>query len=358
MPAKRTIAVVTGTRAEFGLLRPVMSAIQATGSLRLRTLVTGTHLVAGTWRDVRDAGFGIDAKVRMQHADATGRAADAQALARGVAGLAKAFDALRPDVVLVLGDRIEVLAAAAAAAVGGFRIAHIHGGDRAEGVADESIRHAASKLAHLHFVGCASSARRLVRMGEDPAAVFNHGSPAIDGLSDVEPAPDAPRVLVMQHPIGGTDAEEARRMRGTLAATAEHGRLIFAPNHDPGRDGIVRAIGKRDHVTHVPRDRFLSLLAGAAVIVGNSSAGLIEAAALRTACVNVGPRQAGRTKPRSVVDCDYGSANVSKALRHALRLDLRRMRHPYGRGDAGPRIAATLASIDLANVPLRKRNAY
>ena len=147
-------------------------------------------------------------------------------------------------------------------------------------------------------------------------------------------------------------------MRGTLAATADHDRLIFAPNHDPGRGGILRAIGKQEHVTHVPRDRFLSLLAGADVIVGNSSAGLIEAAALRTACVNVGPRQAGREKPRSVIDCAYGREHVAAALDLALSLDLRRLRHPYGSGDAGPRIAQTLAACDLSAASLRKRNRY
>ena len=303
----RTIAVVTGTRAEFGLLSPVMRAIEARPGLTLRTIVTGTHLTTGTWRDVRDAGFTIDANVRMQKRGATGRAADVQALARGVQGLGGAFERLAPDFVLVLGDRIEVLAAASAASIGGFHLAHIHGGDRAEGVADESIRHAVSKLAHVHLPATARSRRRLTRMGEAPAFVHQVGSPAIDALSGIEPDHETPPLIVLQHPIGERDEREAQWMLATLRATAQMDRLVLAPNHDPGRDGIMRALRDEgiEPVSHLPRAQFLAKLKAARAIVGNSSAGLIEAAALRTACVNVGPRQAGRERPRHVVDCEY-----------------------------------------------------
>lgn len=361
MTRRRTIAVVTGTRAEFGLLTSVMRAIDAHPKLRLCTIVTGTHLTAGTWRDVRDAGFAIEAKVPMQNRGHTGRAADVVALGRGIAGLGEAFERLAPEVVLVLGDRIEALAAASAASVGGRRVAHLHGGDRAEGVADEAMRHAITKLAHLHFPVTAESRRRLIRMGEDPAATFNHGSPAIDALAGIIPADDAPELIVMQHPTGQSDDDEARAMRGTLAATRGHRRLVLWPNHDPGRGGIVRAIERdaRDEVAdHLPRARFLAMLAGAKAIVGNSSAGLIEAAALRVPCVNVGSRQAGRQKPGNVIDCDEGKAAVVAAVARALAVDMRRLRHPYGRGDTGERIAATLAALDLDAVPIRKRNRY
>jgi len=361
MPTPRTIAVVTGTRAEFGLLAPVMRAIADHPKLQLRTVVTGTHLTTGTWREVRDAGLAIDAKVPMQRRGQTGRAADVAALGRGVTGLGKAFDQLKPDVVLVLGDRIEAFAAGSAASVGGRLVAHLHGGDRAEGVADEAMRHAITKLAHLHFPATAASRRRLIRMGEDPAHIFNHGSPAIDALRDVEPDPDAPGLIVLQHPIGAPAAQEAKWMRDTLAATKGDSRIVLMPNHDPGRDGIVRAIeqhAKRDAVEHLPRQRFLSVLAGAGAIVGNSSAGLIEAAALRVPCVNVGPRQAGRQKPGNVIDAEYGQAHVAAALSTALQLDRKRLRHPYGRGESGLRIAATLGRLNLDASMLRKHNRY
>ena len=309
----KTIAYITGTRAEYGILRSVLDASVACRALRTHLLVTGTHLTTDSRKDITHR---VTARVRMQRKGEAGHDADVQALARGVLGFGKAYAQLNPDVVVVLGDRVEMLAAATAAAVGGRRLAHIHGGDRAEGVADEAMRHAISKLAHLHFAATAQSRRRLIRMGEDPAVVSNVGSPAIDALRLVEAAEDAPGLIVMQHPVGASDEQEERWMDATLRATAKHDRLVFAPNHDPGAAGIRQAI--KHHgikpVEHLPRGRFLALLAGARAIVGNSSAGLIEAAALRTACVNIGPRQGGREAPRCVTHCGYGVAKVREAL--------------------------------------------
>lgn len=363
---KRTIAVVTGTRAEFGLLVPVLHAVEARRELKLKLIVTGTHWTTGTWRDIRDQGFRIDASVKMQRKNETGRAADVEALARGVRGMGRTFAEMKPDVVLVLGDRIEAFAAATAASVGGFRLAHIHGGDRAEGVADEAMRHAVSKLAHIHFPATALSRKRLIQMGEHAQHVFNVGSPAVDGLDRVAPDSDGdPVIVVMQHPIGASPRQEAAWVRQTQRALYrqlldENGSsyIFFEPNRDPGHEGIREAIARWGPLRHLPRQEFLALLANSVAIVGNSSAGLIEAAVLKVPCVNIGPRQAGREKPANVVDCDYGEENVRRALRKALKLDLRRMRHPYGDGRAGERIANILATIDLDAVPLRKRNAY
>jgi UDP-hydrolysing UDP-N-acetyl-D-glucosamine 2-epimerase len=348
------------------LLAPVMRAIARRRRLRLRTIVTGAHLVSGTWRDVRDAGFDIDAKVPMQRRGQTGYAADVAALGRGVAGLGRVFATVRPDVVLVLGDRIEALAAALAGSVGGYRVGHLHGGDRAEGVADEAMRHAISKLAHLHFAATALSRKRLLRMGESPAYVFNVGSPAADELADVQSAAEGPDVIVMQHPIGAAHEQERRWAAATLraaqrATSGDASRLlVMAPNRDPGCEGI-RAAMRQMKVTpceHLPRQRFVSLLKSAKVIVGNSSAGLIEAAILKVPCVNIGPRQAGRQKPGNVIDCDYGEAAVRKAMARAMKLDLARLRHPYGDGRTGERVADLLADLNWRRAPARKKNAY
>jgi UDP-hydrolysing UDP-N-acetyl-D-glucosamine 2-epimerase len=357
---QRTIAVVTGSRAEFGLLQPVMQAISEHPKLQLRVVISGTHMAAGTWRDVTAAGFVTDAKVRMQRKGETGRAGDVEALSRGVSGFGRWFAAMVPDLVLVLGDRIEPMAAALAGQIGGFAVGHIHGGDRAEGVADEAMRHAISKLATVHFPATAQSARRLKRMGEDPGCIFNVGSPAIDGLKAIKPAADAPDIIVMQHPVGFDDPTEQRNMAATLKATARADRLVMAPNADPGGAGIRAALDEAgiEPVEHLRRERWLGLLAGARLIVGNSSAGLIEAAALKTACVNIGPRQAGRQKPPSVVDCDYGVRRVRQAISKARQLDLSRLRHPYGNGQAGRKIAEVLAQLDWSALPRRKRNTY
>ncbi len=273
----RSIVIVTGTRADWGLLEPIARAVAAQGGLRLRVVVTGVHLTTGTWRDVRSAGFTIDARVRMQRAGEVGRSADAHALGRGVAGLAKAFDALAlgagpggQDVVLVLGDRIEAMAAAAAASVGGRWVAHVHGGDRAQGVADEAMRHAVSKLAHWHFPATPTSRRRLIRMGERPEAVWCHGSPAVDALRDIFPAGAARaghssgEVIVLHHPSGQDDATECKQMTAILKATAGRDRLVLMPNHDPGRGGVVEAIEQHacaeEVVDHLPRAAFLKRL--------------------------------------------------------------------------------------------------
>jgi len=354
----RRIAVITGNRAEYGILEPVLDAIESHDALALRLVVTGTHLITDS---IKDISYPIAARVKMQRTGAVAsRAEDVQSLGRGVSGFGRALEQLAPDVVLVIGDRIEALAAALAAQVGGVRLAHIHGGDRAEGVADEAMRHAISKLAHLHFAATAQSAKRLTRMGEHKAHVYPTGSPAVDALANVTPSADAPDLIIMQHPVGETNEKEYGWMEATLKATAKHRRLVMAPNHDPGRDGIMRAIvdHKLKPTEHLPRTEFLGLLAGAKAIVGNSSAGLIEAAALKTPTVNLGPRQAGRERPRSVIDANYGVASARRALKEAIALDTSRLRHPYGDGRASQRIADHLASIKLDELPLHKRNAY
>jgi len=353
----KRIAIITGTRAEYGLLRSVIDAAAAHDGIDARLVVTGTHL---TTNSVADIDTPIAAQVPMQREGETGYDADVQAVSRGIAGLGQVFAELEPDAVVVLGDRVEVLAAAVAASVGGRLLAHIHGGDRAEGVADEAMRHAVGKLAHIHFPATTQSRERLIRMGEVPDRVFNVGSPAIDALKGVTPASDAPALVVMQHPVGETPEREHAWMDATLRATAKHDRLVFAPNHDPGHPGILEAIAGHgiEPVNHVPRGRFLALLAGARAIVGNSSAGLIEAAALGTACVNIGPRQGGREAPGTVVHCGYGEDAARAALDEALALDTSKLDHPYGDGHTGRRIIDTLASLDFAKMSRRKRNAY
>ena len=371
MASDRTIAVVTGSRADFGLLAPVMHAVAQQRGLRLRTVVTGVHLVRGTWRDVAAQGLAIDAKVPMQVRGRSGRSADVAALGRGISGLGKAFGRLRPDVVMVLGDRIEALAAACAASVGGIHLAHIHSGDRAEGVADEAMRHAISKLAHLHFAATATSRRRLIRMGEARAAVFNAGSPAVTGLKDVVEADDAAvaklgldpgeaLLVIMQHPAGGTRSQEQQAMAATLDGTDRWQRLVLAPNDDPGRQGVVdalRAAGVKP-VKHLKRRTFLSVLKRASAMVGNSSAGLIEAAVIRVPVVNVGSRQRGRERPGNVFDSPARSSAIRAALRQAMLANLQGLRHPYGDGRAPQRIARILAQFDPASKSPIKQNTY
>lgn len=381
MSAAATIAVVTGTRAEFGLLRSTMRAINDRDDLALRVVVAGSHFLAPaeTWREVAEE-FEIAARVEMQRDDEPrDRVHDAFALGRGVKGFARAFRDLRPHGVLVLGDRIEAFAAAAAASVTGVPLAHVHGGDRAEGVADEAMRHAITKLAHVHFPATAASAERIARMGEPSERVFAVGSPAVDGLAQIQPMNDAryaelgaPDVVLSLHPIGRPDHAERADAESVLEGLTGRRVLALMPNHDAGRAGIVEALRAASVrlVEHLPRDEFVALCKRVAIegglIAGNSSAGLIECAAITPAlpCVNVGPRQAGRERPASVVDAGTVTASgVAAALTQAARIDRERVGHPYGDGSTGVRIAETLARLGFSDAStrermVRKRNAY
>jgi len=364
----RTIAVITGTRADFGLLKPIMQAITQHPKLNLQVIASGLHLVQDTLSDITDAGFTIDAQIPMQRPGESGRIADAIATGMGIVGICAVLSRLRPDVVLVLGDRIEAMAGAIAASVGGFHLAHIHGGDRAQGVADEAMRHAISKLSHLHFAASSQSAKRLTRMGEAPQFIFNTGSPAIDDLADIPPTDslddiDEPIVVVMQHPVGLSNEVERKHMRATLKATETYVRFVIGPNHDPGYEGIHKAI-TQNHVNVIPhlnRRDFIGLLKRATMLVGNSSAGIIEASALRPGglpVVNIGPRQNGREKPANVIDCDYGIKAVSQAIDRALYHPPKCRKHPYGDGQTSKRIADFLAKVNLKKLPLGKQNRY
>ncbi len=381
-PSTLRVCVVTGSRAEFGLLEPVMRAVRDHEMLDLRVVVAGSHLLepALTVGEVERA-FDVAARVPMQGAagDKRSRLDDARAVGRGVGGFADAFDGIDPGWVVVLGDRIEAFAAASAAAIGGIALAHIHGGDRAEGVADEAMRHAITKLANLHLAATESSAGRIVRMGEPADRVVVTGSPAVDALAAVAPLDDDlaaelsdPSVVVLMHP-SGLDADEerlvARNTMGGVAMAESDGRVLgLHPNHDPGRDEVLDelvASASRNGwrvADHLPRERFVGLLKRLAtrggVLVGNSSAGLIEAAAVGLGVVNVGVRQGGRERAANVIDVEGTSANqVSEAIHRAR--ELRGAGHPYGDGHAGDRIADALASHDPRAAGFaRKRNAY
>jgi UDP-N-acetylglucosamine 2-epimerase len=246
------VAVVTGSRAEFGLLTPVMLAIHANAELELAAIAAGSHLIqpAETFRDVKKL-FNIADSVPMQVAGRTGRYEDAEAVGKGVGRFARSFQRLNPDWVVLLGDRIEPFAAASAAALMGIAIAHVHGGDRAEGVADESMRHAITKLAHLHLPATKQSAERIVRMGEKPEYVHAIGSPAIDTLASITPLDDAayadlgsPKFVFLMHPVGRhAEMEEAA---ATNVTNALRGEKVLALHPNPS------AIREISHIATLP----------------------------------------------------------------------------------------------------------
>lgn len=371
----KRVAVVTGSRADFGLLTPVMRAIESHVELELLVIAAGAHLIspALTFRDVKKL-FAVADSIPMQTAGRTGRFADVEALGRGISRFGRSFQQLGPDWVVVLGDRIEAFAAASAASIGGIALAHIHGGDRAEGVADEAMRHAITKLSHLHLAATETSAERIRRMGEKSEHVIVTGSPAVDGLDRVEPLDDEgwerlgrPTAILLLHPIGRPVEHEEAVADELVDALAGERVLGMHPNHDPGREGVLKALGRVDEAgvtaEHLPRALFLRALRRLAeeggVLVGNSSAGLIEAPALGVPVVNVGRRQAGRERPPGVLDV---ASERRDLIREAIA-KARAQRVPraatFGDGRTGARIADALAAINPHDPDLlRKHNTY
>ena len=362
MTAPRSICFVTGTRADFGLMRSTLTAVRDHPSLRLQIVATGMHLSRRHGRTVdaiRGDGWTVDATVPWPAGDLaiqTGRA---------TAALAAALQRLRSDVVLVVGDRVEAFAAATAGHLSGRIVAHVHGGDRALGQVDDALRHAITKLAHVHFPATPASAARLLKLGEDRWRVHRVGSPGIDGIVAAAAAvTDLPRrgyALVVLHPTDADEAAEQRRAGTLLAAVRRAGLLpvIVYPNNDPGHLGIVRCwAGVGDHVYRdVPRPRFLGLMRDAAVLVGNSSSGIIEAASFGTPVVDVGPRQQGREHGKNVSHVPWSGAAIERAVAAAAGRRYPR-RNPYGGRDTGRRIAAVLAAMPLEGRVRRKLIAY
>lgn len=366
---------MTGARSEYGLLRSLMEAIRTHPRLELQVVATGMHLLPQFGRTVDEIardGFRIDARIPMQ-TGSDSPTDQALGLARGIAGMAEFFQRARSDIVLVLGDRIEAMAAALAAVTTGRVLAHVHGGDVAPGDFDDSLRHAITKLAHVHFAATSQSARRIVRMGEDPRRVHVVGAPGLDRLRQLTARVPARRArsgaaLVVQHPCGRPATVEERITSKLLDAVAATGlrRIVICPNSDRGHRGIVRAI-KRHADQHLdgevevhrslPRDDYLRLLLRVDMLVGNSSSGLIEAPVAGTPVVNVGDRQRGReASGPGVIHVAETRTAILAGVRRALR---RRMRPAgsgtFGDGRAGWRIAAILARLRITRELLRKQ---
>lgn len=375
---QRTITVVTGSRAEYGLLRPVMSALRAHDDVTLKVVATGAHLLASqgyTLRDLRDDGFEPDRLVELVVGGDT-RAAMGKSIGLGVIGFIDAFSALAPDCVVILGDRYEVLAAATAAVSLGLPLVHLEGGHVTEGAVDDSFRHAITKLAHLHLTAAEPYARRLLQMGEEESRVHVVGSTGIDNVlrldrlsrgeleADLGMALPSPLFLVTHHPVTADAAiDPAEEIAQVLAALRRHAdaTLVFTlANADPGGEVVNAAVRsfvaeepyRRLAVASLGVKRYLSLAALADVVVGNSSSGVIEIPSLGVPTVNIGPRQQGRLRSPGVIDCDATQEAIDAALRRALSPGHRAVAaccdNVMGDGRAADRIVGLLRGLDLA----------
>ena len=382
-PAPRRIGVVTVSRSDYGHLRPVLEGIRRAGDLELILFAAGMHLepdFGSTVREIEADGFAIAERIAMLERGDSPEAV-AVSTGRGVEGFARAFARRRPDVLVVLGDRFEMLAAAVAALPFALPVAHIHGGEVSEGAMDNQIRHAITKLSHLHFASAEPHARRIAQMGEEAWRIHTVGGPGIDRIATAETLSrealarelDLPAegrwLLVTFHPVTLEHRDTAshvdellaalEKTDGTLVITYPNadtsGRLIidrleeFAARH-AGRCRLARNLGER---------LYLALLRHADVMIGNSSSGLIEAPSFGLPAVNIGARQRGRLRGANVIDVepvrDEILRGIETAQTPAFRARARAAANPYGDGRAAPRIVEALRTVQIDARLIQKR---
>lgn len=379
----RRICVVTGSRAEYGLLRNLMRRLQGRADVSLQVLATGMHLIPEfgmTIDEIRSDGFTVDESVESQLASDS-PVGTAKSLGLGVIGCADALRRLQPDILVVLGDRYEILAAAMAASLMGVPVAHLSGGEVTEGAVDDWIRHAITKASWWHFVAAEPYRERVIQLGEAPERVFAVGDPALDSINDL-PVLDRERLeadlglslstpffLVTYHPatLGDTRPEEAQNeLLAALDAFPEATVILTRPNADAGgrilAEGAEEWAARNAHrarcIISLGQVRYLSLMRLADAVVGNSSSGIVEAPALKVATVNIGPRQDGRLRASSVVDCPERRDDIVAAIHDVLTPEFRSKlpftHSHYGDCGASARMVDWLVSAPLPDA-LRKR---
>lgn len=378
----RTIAAVTVARSDYGIYLPLFRRMQADPHLRLRLIVAGGHLSPEfglTVRAIEEDGFEIADRIEMLLSSDTPEGI-AKSMGLGVLGFAHAYAGSRPDLLLVLGDRFEMLAAVAAAQPFRIPVAHVHGGESSEGAIDECFRHAITKMSHLHFVSTETYRRRVVQMGEEPWRVVVSGAPSLDNLHDTPaltrrefdallgaPLPE-PFLLVTFHPTEREPEQAAVQCRELLAALELAGRAILFTY--PGADassrriiGMIEEFAGRSAqarlAVNLGTRGYFAAMQHAGAMVGNSSSGIIEAASFQLPVVNVGDRQRGRVRAGNVIDVGYEHREILDGIERALssefRAALTSLANPYGEGRAAGIIVDHLKSVKLDALLLLKR---
>ena len=377
---KRKITITTGTRAEYGILRPILKKIVSRKKLQLFLIVTGTHLSKKhgmTINEIKKDKFKIYQTFKFLPNDDTGFSV-AKSLGEGVVQFAKIFKKIKPDINLILGDRDEMLASAIAAYHMNIPNAHIHGGD-VSGNIDEYTRHAITKISNIHFPATEKSKRRIIKMGENPKSVFLTGSPSIDELRNNKILSKKQfenkygfkltknLIVLVQHPVTTQIDNTKKHIQNTLKAIEYFGyrTIIIAPNSDAGSNTIfqnIKNFAKSHNFVRIfpslPRSDFLCLIKNCGVLVGNSSSGLIEASYFGTSVVNIGTRQRGREKSNNVFDVKSGSVI---SIKHTISLALKKSTkssYLYGVGNTSQKIVQRLEKIKLNSELAEKQLAY
>lgn len=374
----RKICVITGTRADYGLLRWVMQGIKDDSDLTLQVIATGMHLSPEfglTFREIEKDGFQIDRKVEMLTSSDTA-VGIAKSMGLGMISFADALNELKPDLILVLGDRFEIFAAVSAALVARIPVAHLHGGETTEGAFDEALRHSITKMAHLHFVAAQEYFQRVIQLGEQPEKVFLVGGLGIDNIkrlkllnrAELEESIDFKlghkNLLITFHPVTLENSTATEQMAELLEVLAEleDTHLIFTM---PNADNDGRALIKMVHqfvalhpyaraYTSLGQLRYLSCIAQVDGVIGNSSSGLTEVPTFKKGTINIGDRQRGRLQAASVINCEPTRKSIQAAMKMLYAEDfqatLKQIQNPYGDGGASEQVIQIIKNCALDGI--------
>ncbi len=382
MEHKRKICVYTSTRADYGLLKPVLRRIQDSDVLELQLIVSGTHLLErfGKTKDqIIEDGFQIEKEIKLEiPEEKTSKMVNS--IGKGILRINESIQDLKPNISLVLGDRYEILSFAIASSYNKIPLGHIHGGDKTQGGFDEYTRHAVTKIAHLHFPATKESAERIKKMGEDPDKIFNVGSTSVDTIknTDIESEGeirekfDIPKgkdlFLFVQHPVSTSPESSVEEFEETLKALNKFSgkKIGIYPNMDPGGTQIIEKIEEEDSIDwyeNITFEEYLGILSIADVMIGNSSSGIIEAPYFNLPAVNIGPRQKNRTQSNNVIDVDYEANEIEQGIEKALKNQdfnerIQNSKHPYGDGSASKKIVQNLKEIEINDELLNKQIEY
>ncbi|XZE55165.1 UDP-N-acetylglucosamine 2-epimerase [Planctomycetaceae bacterium SH139] len=377
-----SITAVTTSRADYGIYLPILKRISRDSDLELDLMVTGSHLAPAfgyTVQLIEEDGFSIRDRIECLMSNDS-PVAIAKAMALTILGFSQAFARKQPELLLVLGDRYEMFAAASAAVPFRIPIVHVHGGETTEGAFDEAFRHSLTKMSHLHFAATEAYRDRILQMGEAPSRVFVSGAPSLDNLRDLKFWSQAklqqhlglnwsePPLVVTFHPVTLEFEQTADHVNQLLSALREFAPLpiVFTyPNADTNGQVVIRAI--KDFVASYPQavaganlgtDGYFSLMREARAMVGNSSSGIIEAASFQLPVVNIGRRQQGRVQGENIINCEAQQRAISAAIERAISSDFRKqlqnLKNPYGSGDAADMIVRELKQLEISEQLFRK----
>jgi GDP/UDP-N,N'-diacetylbacillosamine 2-epimerase (hydrolysing) len=374
----RKICVITGTRAEYGLLRWVMQGIKDEPELVLQIIATGMHLSPEfglTYQAIEQDGFKINRKVEMLTSSDT-PVGIAKSMGLGMIGFADALNELKPDLILVLGDRFEIFAAVSAALVARIPVAHLHGGETTEGAFDEALRHSITKMSHLHFVAAETYRQRVIQLGEQPERVFFVGGLGVDNIKRMQLLDRAAleasldfklgrkNLLITFHPVTLETATAAEQMAELLAALAalKDTQLIFTlPNADTDARTLIKMVQQfvaqhpnASAYSSLGQVRYLSCIAQVDGVVGNSSSGLAEVPSFKKGTINIGDRQRGRLQVESIINCEPNRESITAAFEQLYSKEfeagLSQVRNPYGEGGASEKIVSVLKGYVISDL--------